>query len=71
MNVKWTENEKNFIKSNAHCMKDEEIAEVLTRQAGRDVSVYAVRKKRQEMGILKKFGRGICALRDSPTAQEK
>ena len=62
MNVKWSENEKNFIRDNAHRMKDQEIADALTEQSGRQVTLQAVRKMRQKLGVRKKAGRGICGL---------
>lgn len=62
MNVKWSENEKNYIRDNAHRMKDKEIAEALTEQSGRQVTLQAVRKMRQKLGVKKKCGRGICKL---------
>ncbi len=60
MNVKWTENEKNFVRENANVMKDVEIAKVLSEQTGRTVSLHAVRKVRQSFGMKKKQGRGVC-----------
>lgn len=62
MNVKWSESEKSFIRDNAHRMKDKEIAEALSEQSGRDVTLQAVRKMRQKLGVKKKCGRGICKL---------
>jgi len=62
MNIKWTENDKIFVRENAHSMKDHEIAKVLTERSGRQVTLQAVRKMRQKMGIKKKCGRGICDL---------
>jgi len=62
MNVKWSENEKNFIRDNAYRMKDQEIADALTEQSGRQVTLQAVRKMRQNLGVKKKAGRGICGL---------
>lgn len=62
MNVKWSDNEKAFVRENAHCMKDQEISKILTEQSGREVSLQAVRKMRQKLGVKKKCGRGICGL---------
>lgn len=64
MNIKWSENDKNFIRDNAHRMKDADIAESLTEQTGRKVSLQAVRKMRQKLGLKKKCGRGICEVND-------
>jgi hypothetical protein len=63
MNIKWTETEKDFIRANAANMKDKDLAEELTSIAGREVTLEAVRKVRQQLGIRKKSGRGICGLR--------
>lgn len=63
MNIKWTETEKDFIRANAANMKDKDLAEELTSIAGREVTLEAVRKVRQKLGIRKKSGRGICGLR--------
>ncbi|MEE8323101.1 MAG: hypothetical protein V3R57_05720 [Candidatus Bathyarchaeia archaeon] len=62
MNVKWSENDKNFIRDNAHAMKDVEIAAALTESTGRIVTLQAVRKMRQKLGVKKAPGRGICGL---------
>jgi hypothetical protein len=64
MNIKWTVEDKQFIRTNAHRMKDKEIASELEARSGRRVSVGAVRKLRQRMGIIKKGGRGVCELRN-------
>lgn len=58
MNIKWTQNDKDFIKNNAHHLTDEEIA----KRLGFKHSKAAVRKMRQRLGISKKSGRGICEL---------
>ena len=42
MNVKWTEKEKEYIKENAHLMKDRELAKNLSSKSGRPISVDAV-----------------------------
>jgi len=69
MNQVWKENEKNFIKENAQTMKDKEIAENLTKISGRVVTVQAVRKQRQKLGITKARGRGICAVVEPETKE--
>ena len=63
MNRKWTESERRFIVENAHRLTDNEIADRLTVSTGRSISVNAVRKTRQRLGIIKQSGRGICKLR--------
>jgi|TARA_Y100001938_G_scaffold104880_1_gene143135 transposase len=64
MNIKWTEEDKQFVIDNSKYMKDKEVAEKLSEQAGRKVSLDAVRKMRQKLGIKKKQGRGICGVID-------
>jgi len=62
MNVKWTSEEKQYIIDNSSHLKDKELSEKLTEKSGRAVTLDAVRKMRQKLGIKKKHGRGICAL---------
>lgn len=62
MNVKWTEEAKQYIIDNAGHMKDSELAKKLTEKCKRSITLDAVRKVRQKLGIKKKHGRGICAL---------
>ena len=71
MNIKWTEDEKEYIRNNAATMKDVEIADELTIMSGRCVTLDAVRKVRQKLGIMKKPGRGVCALVYSPPEEAK
>ena len=59
-NYKWTEEEKSFIKDNAHRLKDEEMAAELTKRFGRKVSFSGTRKQRQRMKIKKSGGKGVC-----------
>ena len=63
MNRKWTESERRFIVENAHRLTDNDIADRLTVSTGRSISVNAVRKTTQRLGIIKQSGRGICKLR--------
>ena len=56
---RWTEIEKNYLRSNAAEMKDEEIANHLRK------SLKAVREMRRRLGLIKKSGRGVVALRDT------
>lgn len=60
MNKIWQEHEKKFIRDNAGILKDSELAAKLTKITGRQVSLQAVRKQRQKMGITKEPGRGRC-----------
>ena len=62
MNIKWRNEDRQYIKDNAGAMRDQDIARELSLRNGRDVSLGAVRKLRQRMGIDKKCGRGICEL---------
>jgi hypothetical protein len=43
-------------------LKDKELAAKLTQMSGRVVSLQAVRKQRQKMGIAKNPGRGKCEI---------
>ena len=65
MNIKWTDDERQFIKDNAAFMKDKELAEKISDMSGRKVTLDAVRKVRQKLGIKKKQGRGICGIQKS------
>jgi len=69
MNKIWEESEKTFIRNNADLMKDMEIAHKLSQITGRSVSIQAVRKQRQKMGIVKERGRGRCAVVDPNKGQ--
>jgi len=71
MNIKWTVEEKEFIRENAGSMKDKDLAQKLCEKSGRHITVDALRKVRQKLGIKKKHGRGICALVYSPIEEEK
>jgi hypothetical protein len=62
MNIKWTDEDRQFIKDNAAFMKDIDIADELTEKTGRKVTLDAVRKVRQKLGIKKKRGRGVCGI---------
>ena len=66
MNIKWTDKERQFIIDNAANMKDKDLAERISEMADRTVTLDAVRKVRQKLGIKKKRGRGICGIRQSP-----
>ena len=68
MNNKWSTIEKQFIRDNAATMKDIEIAQKLTECSHRLVTLEAVRKQRQKMGLTKVCGRGYCELKkNEPT----
>jgi hypothetical protein len=57
MNKVWTELEKQYIRDNYNEMKDKELADNLSRLSRRPVSVFAVRKQRQKIGLKKAQGR--------------
>ncbi len=63
MNKTWENVEVDFIKANAHKMKDKEIVVEISKMRRKPISLTAVRKKRAEMGLKKMSGRGICELR--------
>ena len=62
MNKVWTEEEKQFISNNANIMTDKVLSAKLSQITNRNVTLQAVRKQRQKMGIAKQPGRGICAV---------
>ena len=62
MNKVWTTEEKEFIRYNAGQMTDKTLSAKLSKITGRNVTLQAVRKQRQKMGIAKQPGRGICAV---------
>ncbi len=62
MNQIWTHLEEQFIRENAGRLTDEVGAAQLSVIVGRNISVYAWRKKRQNMGLIKAPGRGVCKL---------
>ena len=72
MNKVWQEHERQFIRDNANTMKDRELAAKLSKITGRNVTVQAVRKQRQKLGIQKVQGRGLCAVvQDEEKASSK
>ena len=56
MNKTWSEAEKQFIKEKAGTIKDRELVVQLEKFSGRKISLEALRKKRQELGIKKVLG---------------
>ena len=62
MNRIWSETERDYIRENAGKLKDKELAAKLTQITGRVISLQAVRKQRQKLGIAKAPGRGKCDL---------
>ena len=64
MNIKWTAADKQFVRENASTVKDKDLATVLSNRNQRSISIDAVRKLRQRLGVIKKSGRGRCELKD-------
>ena len=64
MNNRWTSKDKQFIGENAHHTKDKDLAKELSLRNQRNISLDAVRKLRQRLGIIKKRGRGRCELEE-------
>ena len=64
MNNRWTSKDKQFIRENAHCIKDIDLAKELSLRNQRVISLDAVRKLRERLGIIKKSGRGRCELEE-------
>ena len=62
MNIKWTVEDKRYIRERAGTTKDKDLARELSVRSGRPISLGAIRKLRQRMGIIKKSGRGRCEL---------
>jgi len=71
MNNKWSPEEKQFIIDNADTIKDVEMARTLTKMSGRIVTLQAVRKQRQKLGVAKKAGRGICSTVKSKSQEKR
>jgi hypothetical protein len=63
MHKTWTEVENEYIRVNAHILKDVALTEQLNTLNGKNLSVQAVRKHRKKLGIFKASGRGYCKLR--------
>jgi len=64
MNIKWDSKDRQFIREHAAHTKDKDLAKQLSLYKGREISIDAIRKLRQRLGIIKKSGRGICELKD-------
>lgn len=70
MHKTWTEVENEFIRTNAHILKDEVLTAKLNEFNGKNLSVQAVRKHRKKLGIFKLSGRGYCRLRGEKKEDE-
>ena len=62
MNKKWTISEETYLRDNVTNLTDENLAASLSQMSGREVTMLAVRKKRQKLGLKKAQGRGYCRL---------
>ncbi len=71
MNQVWTKSEEQFVRENSATMTDKVGAEQLSTMSGRQVSIYAWRKKRQSLGLVKAPGRGVCAMAAQPSGPTK
>ena len=65
MNTKWTLKDKQFGREHASHVKDKDLAIELSLRNKRTVTLDAVRKLRQRLGIIKKSGRGRCELEET------
>ena len=65
LNRKWTDTEKQYIKDNANEMYDKELALRLSEMSGRKITIDAIRKVRQKLGVKKGRGRGLCEIQPS------
>lgn len=63
MNRIWSDSERQYIRDNADTMKDADLAAKLSAATGRTISLQAVRKQRQKLGVAKKPGRGVCGVK--------
>ena len=64
MNKIWSESEKQYIRTNADTMTDNQLAVKLSELTSRKITIQAVRKQRQKLKIVKMPGRGICSVRN-------
>lgn len=62
MNKIWNDVEKQFIRDNADKITDETGARLLSDIAGRAITIHSWRKQRQNLGLKKSPGRGVCKL---------
>ena len=65
MNTKWTSKDKQFVREHASHVNDKDLAIELGLRNKRTVTLDAVRKLRQRLGIIKKSGRGRCELEET------
>ena len=65
MGKRWTQEEQDFVRANAHKYTDVELAKRLSEFTGREISFSYTRKLRQRSGIRKLPGRGVCVIDSS------
>lgn len=56
---KWTDAEREYIRSNHKTMCDEELAKVLKQMTGEDITTSMVRRQRRHMSLKKERGRPV------------
>lgn len=71
MHIVWSEEEREYVRTNCGTLTDKQIADELSKKSGRVISIQAARKQRQKMGIKKKHGRGVCQLVDESPVVRK
>lgn len=57
MNIKWSEEEKNYLIANVHSKSDKVIAEEMRRMFKKSFTTKSVEHFRRSMGIMKSRGR--------------
>ena len=56
---KWTDAEREYIRSNHKTMCDEQLATVLKQMTGEDITTSMVRRQRRHMSLKKERGRPV------------
>jgi len=68
MNNRWTRVMENFLRDHANEYTDKKIMEflneLLTKQGKKPLTLKAVRRHRQKLGLFKACGRGKCEVTD-------
>ena len=59
----WNAVRDDYIRQNAGLMKDQKLADEMTRIFGYPFSMVAVRLRRRSLGIQKENGRGRCEIK--------
>lgn len=58
-----------IVSQNARLLKDKELVQLVEQNLQARVSVGFIRKVRQELGIVKSPGRGVCRVLDAVAAE--